>query len=891
MKNLSKVLFSSFLIFSLIFTSVINVFASNIAIGNYNNTKWSNFGSSYGDYYNLYHSIEIKHPQKEDVLSGEVDVSIYVGNNNDAVKELKIQIKRPNHEALYLATIDVNDNGYAFYKLDTTNLPNDRYYLMVTASYSTKYVVVYIDNKIEPINQIETVKNQVSKVKDIIDNTKMSIINSANKINSLKNNNEEQKANLIVNTVGNSLFVKEKNGQEEVKKVEEKDVETNNQGEVKKVEEKDVETNEEKEVKKVEEKTGETNNQGEVKKVEEEIKKIQNADNKDIISETIISNENKVVYPNYTKEEKKEKVLNIEKNEKEIKKVEEQIESQKEFIEKAKGGVEEIEQALNIITNKVVDKDDKNNKQISDKIINSVIDDATEKDLSNVKNKLIEIKQNVLNSEKNNKNINKQIELIDEKITSNKNDNKKVVNLDDNEKKDIGDEKIISNDNNEKVVDLDDSDKKDTDVVYEINSETVAKNNNNSVVNQSIVVIDNNKVSNDLKKNIESVKNEESKNNENSNKSSEITTNKINKLTNSKIKNNRDELKNVQEKKKEDKIKEQEKKEKKIIFARFFPNNNTLIDSDSDGLSDSDERKYGTDPLNPDSDNDGYLDGVEVGDGNNPNGNGKLANNPNIISDDNKLLDNIVVDSDGDGLTDNEETIVGTDPFNPDSDNDGKLDGEEINYGTNPLDGNIDDKIEYEGPKTAGVVYSDIFQVLSVANSIEKEEVINEKFNGGISTSTTSIVATSTGQKEAVKETKTEKRKKIEFKGKAIPNSFVVLYVYSEKPIVITVRTDENGNWEYKLDKTLRDGQHEVYVAVTNNSGKIVAKSEPFSFFVKKALAVTNDTQFRTVGMANVESTTDLMSWEYTFFFGVLVLLSFILVIIFFFYFTGRVKL
>ncbi len=43
-------------------------------------------------------------------------------------------------------------------------------------------------------------------------------------------------------------------------------------------------------------------------------------------------------------------------------------------------------------------------------------------------------------------------------------------------------------------------------------------------------------------------------------------------------------------------------------------------------------------------------------------------------------------DSDGDGLLNSDELIIGTDPFTPDSDSDGLLDGDEVNtYTTNPL--------------------------------------------------------------------------------------------------------------------------------------------------------------------------------------------------------------
>lgn len=50
-----------------------------------------------------------------------------------------------------------------------------------------------------------------------------------------------------------------------------------------------------------------------------------------------------------------------------------------------------------------------------------------------------------------------------------------------------------------------------------------------------------------------------------------------------------------------------------------------IVDSDADGLADDLESYYDTDPNNPDTDGDGYLDGEEINNGYNPNGEGRLV--------------------------------------------------------------------------------------------------------------------------------------------------------------------------------------------------------------------------------------------------------------------------
>ena len=161
-------------------------------------------------------------------------------------------------------------------------------------------------------------------------------------------------------------------------------------------------------------------------------------------------------------------------------------------------------------------------------------------------------------------------------------------------------------------------------------------------------------------------------------------------------------------------------------------------------------------------------------------------------------------DTDKDGISDGEEVRLGTDPKNPDTDKDGFSDGDEIGKGFDPLKfsaGDGSDKIVFEDPR-------------------EKGEIKKEYFISNVE-----LAQKDTGNKA------------LSLSGKGLPNSFVTIYIFSD-PIVVTVKTDADGNWIYELDKQLEDGEHEAYVAVTDSTGKIAGKSEPLRF-VKTAEAAT----------------------------------------------------
>lgn len=174
----------------------------------------------------------------------------------------------------------------------------------------------------------------------------------------------------------------------------------------------------------------------------------------------------------------------------------------------------------------------------------------------------------------------------------------------------------------------------------------------------------------------------------------------------------------------------------------------------------------------------------------------------------------LYTDTDKDGVSDyDEEHIYRTDPTNPHTIPGVLSDGEKILQGIDPLSVSAM-PIPVQSPRTEGFVVNDLFEVEAI-----------------VATSVPVVAPTGVSHEAPVATTTA-----IAFSGRALPNSFVTLYIFST-PIVVTVKADSTGRWRYRLDKELPDGAHELYVAMVDNSGSIIAKS-PAVPFTKRAEAL-----------------------------------------------------
>ena len=168
-----------------------------------------------------------------------------------------------------------------------------------------------------------------------------------------------------------------------------------------------------------------------------------------------------------------------------------------------------------------------------------------------------------------------------------------------------------------------------------------------------------------------------------------------------------------------------------------------------------------------------------------------IARREKAIIENRKIL---LRDTDGDGLLDGREIEIGTDLLNPNTDGDGLLDGDEVANGRDPL---VPEKFAVEAqtdPSAVPPAKADVYKV---------EKVKSVKTEGGSSL--------------------------IEISGRALPLSYVKIFIYSQ-PVIVAVKTDAQGRWTYTLDKPLDDGNHTVYATLINSQGRFAARSEVYIF-------------------------------------------------------------
>lgn len=187
-------------------------------------------------------------------------------------------------------------------------------------------------------------------------------------------------------------------------------------------------------------------------------------------------------------------------------------------------------------------------------------------------------------------------------------------------------------------------------------------------------------------------------------------------------------------------------------------------------------------------------------------------------------------DTDSDNVPDLIEIELGTNPRNPDTDEDNINDGVEILDNKNPSGiGSLDELVE-----SGRVSQTRIAEIIARLKRLAFEE---PKEKGTLDEKNLKILRIENfipfiGQNQII------------FTGIGPPNTYFTLFIYTT-PVVVTTRTDSSGNFKYILDKNLADGSHEVYVTITDDTGRIKKKSSPFTFFVRDARAVSEEEYYR----------------------------------------------
>jgi hypothetical protein len=196
----------------------------------------------------------------------------------------------------------------------------------------------------------------------------------------------------------------------------------------------------------------------------------------------------------------------------------------------------------------------------------------------------------------------------------------------------------------------------------------------------------------------------------------------------------------------------------------------------------------------------------------------------------------LIVDTDEDGLPDDMELRFGTDPKAEDTDGDGFTDADEIRNGYDPRGlGQLTDV------RTLAPID------IAVIAGVPLEQPVNAgEVSDSLKVDTVALIGSGSDPQDPAAVGV------IELRGRGIPGETVTIFVYSYLPVVFTADVDENGDWTYDLQDDLIDGRHEVYVTVTDETGKITKKSDPLAFLVASAQAVSPEDFYGEEGASSI---------------------------------------
>jgi hypothetical protein len=210
----------------------------------------------------------------------------------------------------------------------------------------------------------------------------------------------------------------------------------------------------------------------------------------------------------------------------------------------------------------------------------------------------------------------------------------------------------------------------------------------------------------------------------------------------------------------------------------------------------------------------------------------------------------MIVDNDADGLSNDMEKYYGTDVNNPNTDGDAYSDGEEVASGSNPL-----------GEGALLKDRSNLDKIISSGSSLEQPTKLSQKIDENFK------VTFSRNENNMVR-----------LAGVAEANTWLNIFLYSDLPLVMTTKTDASGNWTYDVQNSLVDGGHQVYVTVNDDTGSMVKQSNPVSFLVKSAQAVTVGQYFDN--SKDLETVTDSMLWVYIVAVAILIIIGIIFIFV-----------